>query len=120
MADERNDERQKATETAKRRLAASKEARDRTREAQEAAENVKPTPTQEENDLAALGAPVMEKEPDGSPEQASTIIPDPDAPSRPASTETRQIEGRRPSQQQGYQTRAATPQQPPPPRSPES
>jgi hypothetical protein len=26
----------------------------------------KPTPTQEENDLARLGSPVMEKEPDGS------------------------------------------------------
>jgi hypothetical protein len=32
---------------------------------------VKPTPTQEENDLAALGANVIDKESDGSPEESS-------------------------------------------------
>jgi hypothetical protein len=31
----------------------------------------KPTPTQEENDLAAMGVHVIDKEADGSPEQAS-------------------------------------------------
>ena len=31
------------------------------------ADVVKPTPTQEENDLAAMGQHVHEKEPDGSP-----------------------------------------------------
>ena len=51
----------------------------------------KPTPTQEENDLAALGQQVMDKEPDGSPEEGTA--PDP---------QTRHLEGAR---GRGYETR---------------
>jgi hypothetical protein len=53
----------------------------------------KPTPTQEENDLAALGAHFHEHEPDGS---------DPDP------FQTKQSEAAKPSGG-GYQTRQATP-----------
>lgn len=35
----------------------------------------KPTPTQEENDLAAMGINVMDKELDGSPEDQRNIPP---------------------------------------------
>jgi hypothetical protein len=78
----------------------------------------KPTPTQDENDSAAMGDHVMNKEPDGSPEEDS-----------PAMQLQKQEEARkekagkskhseaRPAQS-GYQTRAAQPQhRPPPPRS---
>lgn len=47
-------------------LARTKEARDRSWAQYEVLMQGKPTPTQEENDLAALGAHVTEKEPDGS------------------------------------------------------
>jgi len=59
MADEQQ-------EAAKKQLAADREASERSRA--EFAERMKgkPTPTQEENDLAALGSPVFEKEDDGS------------------------------------------------------
>jgi hypothetical protein len=36
----------------------------------------KPTPTQEENDRAAMGEHVVEKEPDGSPEDPNATPPD--------------------------------------------
>jgi hypothetical protein len=54
------------TEAAKKQLAADREVSDKSR--QEFMERMKgkPTPTQEENDLAVLGAPVFEKEDDGS------------------------------------------------------
>jgi len=54
-------------EAAKKQLAEEKKAADRSRE--EFAERMKgkPTPTQEENDLRALGAHFHEHEPDGSP-----------------------------------------------------
>jgi len=55
-----------AQENAKRQLEKDREASERSRA--EFAERMKgkPTPTQEENDLAVLGAPVFEKEDDGS------------------------------------------------------
>lgn len=61
----------KATEEATRkRLADERAARDKTRNERLAEDaKVKPTPTQEENDLAKEGVHVMEHEPDGSPEQ---------------------------------------------------
>ena len=68
----------------------------------------KPTPTQEENDRAAMGEHVVNKEPDGSGEE----------PNQPTQ-HTRQSEAK-PSGGD-YQTRAAKPGQPPqrpaPPRS---
>ena len=55
-----------AAEAAKKQLATEREASEKSRA--EFAERMKgkPTPTQEENDLAVLGAPVFEKEEDGS------------------------------------------------------
>lgn len=81
-------------EAAKKRLADEKAARD----AREAPEPGKPTPTQNENDLAALGVHITEHEPDGSPPQ------DPNAP------QTKQAEAKRPGQTAQYQTRAARPE----------
>jgi hypothetical protein len=58
------------TTAAKKRLADERSARDKANEAQaKMASGVKPTPTQEENDLAAMGVHITEHEPDGSPEQ---------------------------------------------------
>jgi hypothetical protein len=61
----------------------------------------KPTPTQAENDRAALGEHVMQKEPDGSPEEAGTA---PDVYGH--SPEQRQLEARRAGERGQYQTRA--------------
>jgi hypothetical protein len=55
-----------ATENAKRQLEKDREASERSRAEFAERTKGKPTPTQEENDLAVLGAPVFEKEDDGS------------------------------------------------------
>jgi hypothetical protein len=81
-----------ATEAAKRQLAADREASDKSREQFLERMKGKPTPTQEENDMAVLGAPVFEKEDDGSG-------PDPNM--------TRSVEAGKPGV---YQTRQAQPQ----------
>src|SRR5262245_35016627 len=60
MADDAN------TENAKRQLQLDREALEKSRAEFAERTKGKPTPTQEENDLAALGAPVFEKEDDGS------------------------------------------------------
>jgi hypothetical protein len=60
------------TEAAKKTIAANKEQRDKARMALEDTK-VKPTPTQEENDLAKLGVHVVDHEPDGSPEQPAVL-----------------------------------------------
>jgi hypothetical protein len=91
-----------ATEAAKKELEANREATEKSRAQFAERMKGKPTPTQEENDLAVLGAPVFEKEDDGSG-------PDPNI--NPRSTEAR------PGGQ--YQTRHTTAQQRPtaaPPR----
>jgi hypothetical protein len=76
-------------EAARKQLAADRVVSEKSRA--EFAERMKgkPTPTQEENDLAALGASVLEKEDDGSG-------PDPNL--------TPQVEGGKPAT---YQTRQA-------------
>jgi hypothetical protein len=81
------------TTAAKKRLADERAARDKANEQQaKTAAGTKPTPTQEENDLAAMGVHLMEHEHDGSA--------DPNEP------QTKQAEaGKRGS----YQTRATTP-----------
>lgn len=62
-------------EAARKRLADDKAEREKA--ARDAGvgeiELTKPTPTQEENDLAKMGAPVMEKEEDGSNPEAPSI-----------------------------------------------
>jgi hypothetical protein len=61
---------------------------------------IKPTPTQEENDLAAMGVPVPEHEPDGSPVEGEV----------PTQQQRKQMEGQR---GQPYTTRAVPPPKPP-------
>jgi len=58
------DDPQKAA--AERQLAADRELSDRSRAEYAERMKGKPTPTQHENDMAILGAPVFEKEDDGS------------------------------------------------------
>jgi hypothetical protein len=65
----------------------------------EAMAGVKPTPTQEENDLAASGVHV-ELEPDGSPQQ-----PPPDPPPEGTPTRSRQV-GAGQSSKGSYSTRS--------------
>jgi hypothetical protein len=55
-----------ATEAAKKQLQVDREASERSRAEFAERTKGKPTPTQEENDLAILGASVLEKEDDGS------------------------------------------------------
>jgi hypothetical protein len=92
-----------AEEATKKRLADEKQARERAHaEQRDSPGTVKPTPTQQENDLAASGVHVTEHEPDGSP-------PDPGV-STPASTSMRQSEAKPAAASRGnYPTRTMQP-----------
>jgi hypothetical protein len=80
------------TTAAKKKIADERAARDKANEQQaKTAGATKPTPTQEENDLAAMGVHVLEHEHDGSPE--------PEA-------QTKQAEA---GKRGNYQTRTASP-----------
>ena len=69
-------EKKRADET-KKKLADERKAReDRSNKAAKAAGDIKPTPTQEENDLAASGVHVAEHEDDGSEPDPNTPAPD--------------------------------------------
>jgi hypothetical protein len=93
------------TAATKKRLADEKAQREKAQAAQrDVMNNVKPTPTQEENDLAAMGEHVLEHEPDGSP-------PDPGT-NQPAPLSTRAMEAKPGGD---YQTRTATPSPAQPP-----
>jgi hypothetical protein len=84
---------------AKKKLADERAARDKANEAQaKMATTVKPTPTQSENDLAAMGVHVAEHEHDGSA--------DPNEP-QDKQAEAKHAEAAKP--RAGYTTRAATP-----------
>jgi hypothetical protein len=89
-----------ATEAAKKRLTEEREITEVSRREYAERAKGKPTPTQEENDLAALGAHLVEKEEDGSP-------PDPNV------RQTKQSEPNKPVGG-GYQTRSQQPAQPKP------
>lgn len=81
-------------------LDAAHEASEKTRkDAQERLSKGKPTPTQEENDRAALGEHILEHEDDGSG-------PDP-------AMQTRNVEAKKPGASGSYQTRTAAPARPP-------
>jgi hypothetical protein len=84
-----------ATENAKKALAEGKDVRAKQDEQRAAVMKGKPTPTQEENDIAILGGH-PDLEPDGS---------GPDPNNQPLGT--RQVEAGKPGA--GYQTRTATP-----------
>ena len=82
----------KRQEEARKKIADERSAREKA--SKEAPKDVKPTPTQEENDLAASGVHIPEHEADGSDEQ----VPG-------ASTK----EAKPASPKAGYTTRTATP-----------
>jgi hypothetical protein len=90
---------QQQNEAAKQRLAEEKKVSDKSKADFVERMKGKPTPTQEENDLAALGATFTEHEPDGS---------DPD----PGITANKQLDPKKPAGTAGYQTRQATPTPP--------
>jgi hypothetical protein len=76
-----NDER---IANAKKTLGEQREARDKAgKEHAKMASEMKPTPTQEENDLAAMGVPVTEHEADGSPPDNTGPYLDPRGPHEP-------------------------------------
>jgi hypothetical protein len=81
-------------EAAAKQLAEDRKATEKSREDFVERTKGKPTPTQEENDLAAHGAHFHEHEHDGSD-------PDPNV--------TKQVEAKKPAAGAGYQTRQATP-----------
>jgi hypothetical protein len=85
-------------EGVKKRLADERAARDKAQaEHREATAKTKPTPTQEENDVAASGEHVSEHEPDGSPVEGEPHI-------------KRQAEANKPAAGRGdYSTRAMEP-----------
>jgi hypothetical protein len=64
----------------------------------------KPTPTQDENDSAAMGDHVMQKEPDGSPEEESPVVQQQKA---AEARKKKSMEAK--SGQPGYQTRTVQP-----------
>ncbi len=88
------------TEAAHQRIADAKEASDRSRAEYADRMKGKPTPTQQENDLAAEGAHILEHEHDGSD-------PDPHVVATKKSSEAKKPTGGQ------YQTRQATPPKPP-------
>jgi hypothetical protein len=94
-AKQRADDQKKHAEETKKKLADERAAREKaSKEGAKAAGDIKPTPTQEENDLAASGVYLAEHEDDGSG-------PDPNAPQ----TKDKQMAADKPA---GYQTRTAT------------
>jgi hypothetical protein len=96
------EEKSARNEAAERQLAEERKRLERSREEYAARMKGKPTPTQEENDLAALGAHFTEHEPDGS---------DPDPFLQPTPV-AKQME---PKPGGGYQTRQVTAKQTPAP-----
>ena len=72
------------------------ERSERERASKEAPKDVKPTPTQEENDLAASGVHLSEHEADGSPEQL------------PSGAVTKDKEAKPATPKAGYTTRSSS------------
>jgi hypothetical protein len=91
----------KQDEAARKRLSEERARREKQQVSQrEAMVGVKPTPTQEENDLVASGVPVT-LEPDGSPQQPPAP---PEPPPEGGATRTRQVEA---GSKGSYSTRSA-------------
>jgi hypothetical protein len=98
-AKQRTDDQKKHAEDVKKKLADERTAREKaSKEGAKAAGEVKPTPTQEENDLAASGVHVAEHEDDGSG-------PDPTS---AQAKEAKQSEAK-PAAKGGYATRTSNP-----------
>src|SRR5262245_8634132 len=86
-----------ATEAARKQLAADREAREKSHEQFLERMKGKPTPTQEENDLAVLGAPVLDKEDDGSGPDPNNFSRNVEA-GKPGTYQTRHATAARPAQ----------------------
>jgi hypothetical protein len=86
----------KHADDTKKRLADEKTAREANAKTAEALAGSKPTPTQEENDLAASGVPVIEHEDDGSGAE-------------PTPTTKQSEANKAPQQRGGYATRTVAP-----------
>jgi hypothetical protein len=86
-------------EAAAKQLAEEQKASDKSKQDFIERTKGKPTPTQEENDLAALGAHFHEHEADGS---------DPD----PNAAAAKHLEAKKPAGGAGYSTRQSTPRHP--------
>jgi hypothetical protein len=97
-------------EAVKKRLADERQAREKAHaEHRDALGDVKPTPTQEENDLAASGVHVIDKEPDGSPPDPGIMQGAPLGSTAGHTTTTRHIEpAKQPVSRGTYPTRATT------------
>ena len=94
-AKQRTEDQKKHAEEVKKRLGEEQQAREKAQtDHAKSASEVKPTPTQLENDMAASGVYLEEHEPDGSP------------PADPNVTQDKQAEASKPKS--GYQTRAPT------------
>ena len=81
-----------ATVAAKKAVEADKKALEQSRAEYAQRSKGKPTPTQEENDLAMCGAHILEHEPDGSdpdPNVKSVAADKPHAAARPQTYQTR-------------------------------
>ena len=87
-----------ASEAAKNRLAEENKHTEKVKQNFLDKQKGKPTPTQEENDLAALGGHILEHEADGSD-------PDPNITTTSSTASTKQVEADKPG---AYQTRQAT------------
>jgi hypothetical protein len=87
----------KRQEAARKKVADERAAREKAAKDAGVGTQVKPTPTQEENDLAASGVHVVDHEPDGSPEEKPGIDPQ-HKESRPSAA----------PQRAGYQTKTVT------------
>jgi hypothetical protein len=97
-AKQRDEATKKHAEETKKKLADERAAREKaSKEHAKSAGEVKPTPTQEENDLAASGVHVAEKEDDGSG-------PDPNSPEAKEAKD-KHLEAAKPKA--GYATRSA-------------
>ena len=85
----------KHADDSRKKLATEREAREaRNKATKEGSEGIKPTPTQEENDLAAMGVHLAEHDQDGSPVGEPDQKQDKDMKAKPGA---------------GYSTRSATP-----------
>jgi hypothetical protein len=99
-AKQRTDDQKKHADETRKKLKEEREAREKaSKESAKAAGEIKPTPTQEENDLAASGVYIEEHEDDGSG-------PDPNSPeAKEAKAKDKHLAADKPAG--GYQTRTA-------------
>jgi hypothetical protein len=96
------DAEKKRADEVRKKLTEERSAREKARtEMAQSQTTVKPTPTQEENDLAASGVHLSEHEPDGSPDQVLGLDPR-------SIEEKKQAEANKPTSKGSYQNRAAT------------